>query len=72
VIDNFITTSPILNTFQKQYSFLGISGEKIITDNIKSIFKNGFDSKTKLSQIIVDYFNKSSQTIKTIVFSFFM
>lgn len=71
-VNNFIVKNPIMNTFQKQYSFLGISGEKIITDSIKSMFENGFDGKTKLSQILVDYFNKASQATKTLVFGIFI
>lgn len=69
VISNFVTTSPIVNSFQKQFSLLGISGEQMVSDNIQSMFKNGFDGKTKLGQIILDYFNKSSQTTKAIASS---
>jgi hypothetical protein len=71
-LNNFITKNPVLNGFQKQYSFLGLSTEKVISDNIKTMFKGGFDSKAKLGQILVEYFNKASQTIKTLVFSIFV
>jgi len=71
-VNNFIVKNPILNSFQQQYSFLGISGEKIVTDKVASMFKNGFDSKTKLSQVLVNYFNQASQAIQTIVFGVFV
>lgn len=72
VINNFLTKNQFLNNLQQQYSFLGVSGNKIVSDNIKSMFKTNFDGKTKLSQILIEYFNKSSQHIKTIIFSIFL
>ena len=71
-INDFVSKNSMLNNLQKQYSFLGVSSAKTIGDSIRSMFKTNFDGKTKLSQILVDYFNKSSQTIKTIVFGAFL
>lgn len=72
VVNNLFNKNKVLNNLQQQYSFLGISSSQMISDNIRSMFKNNFDSKTKLSKILVDYFDKSSSYIKTIVFSIFV
>jgi len=72
VINDFVSKSSIFSNVQQQYSFLGISGAKVIGDNLKTMFKINFDSKAKLSQILVDYFDKSSQVIKTVVFGAFL
>lgn len=71
-VGDFVNNNTIIRNLQKQYSFLGLSSEKLITDNVQSMFKNGFDSKAKLSQILVDYFNKTSQGVKLLVFGIFL
>jgi hypothetical protein len=57
-----------VNNLEKQYSFLGMNNEKLISNSIKAIFKNNNNSDLKLSQIAVNYLEQASANTKLIIF----
>lgn len=67
-IDNFLAKNPIVNNLEKQSSFLGVNSEKLISNSIKTIFKNNNNHDLKLSQIAVNYLERASTTTQLIIF----
>lgn len=68
-IDNFLNKNVLINNLEKQYSFLGIGSSKVISSTIKSMFPNNNNHDTKISEIVVNYLEKTSNTTKLIIYS---
>jgi len=67
-IDDFLSKNVIVNNLEKQYAFLGMSSNKVISSSIKSIFTNNNNHDTKISQILVNYLDKASNITKLIIY----